>query len=305
MDNICKICNNPISERKHFWNEHRIKEADYYVKYEPKYDLYDKSIIVFKSIEQYTLADFNNKINLRKYIESLSKEAAINYLIDWLTRWQQSKKTVLAPSEFEIKSINFPSIKYIEKTYGTGTYADICSRVKYACTRYEYKMKSLKEKNKPLEYIIDTREQSILHLPNFQVQKLNYGDYSIANNPNKIYIERKSLTDFIGTLSQGYERFVKELERCQDDEGYLIVLIEEKYSNLLGFNYLPHCKRIQATPDFIMHRAREILRNYPLNLQMLAVDGRKESARVITKIFSLDYDIERLDLQYYYNMGLL
>jgi len=111
------------------------------------------------------------------------------------------------------------------------------------------------------------------------------------------------LVDFIGTMSKGHERFQKELERCRNESGYLIVLIEEKYSNLLSFNYLPHCKRIEASPDFIMHRARELLQTYPI--QMIAVDGRKESSRVLEKIFKLQQNVRNLDLQFYYDKGLL
>ena len=41
------------------------------------------------------------------------------------------------------------------------------------------------------------------------------------------YIERKSITDFIGTMSGGYERFKREVERAREQDAKLIVLVEE------------------------------------------------------------------------------
>jgi hypothetical protein len=305
MDKPCKICSEIVTERSHFWKIHRIKEKDYYEKYYPKQDLLTGEKIEFRNPEQHSLADFKDKRNLKTYLEKISKEEGVRYLTSWLCKRQFEKKTSIAPSQFEIKSLHFPSIKYIEKSYGTGSYKEICNLANDLLCRYDYSKDVLEQENKNLEFIIDTREQSIIDLPNFQVKKLEYGDYSIINNTFRVFIERKSLVDFIGTLSKGYERFQKELYRCHDDIGYMVILIEEKYSNLLSFNYLPHCKKIEATPDFIMHRARELLRIFPY-IQMLAVDGRKEASRVIPKIFKLKGDsIRTTDLQFYYDKGLL
>ena len=74
MDNVCKICNQIVKQRKHYWFVHKIKEVDYYCQYEPKFDLWDKSLIPFKSPDSYLLTDFISKPNLKKYIESKSKE---------------------------------------------------------------------------------------------------------------------------------------------------------------------------------------------------------------------------------------
>jgi hypothetical protein len=303
MDKICKICNQSFTERSHFWKSHKIKEQDYYEKYYPKFDLFDKTKINFKSSEQYALADFNIKNNLKKYIESISKEESFRYLANWLAKRQSSKETTVAPSQFEIKSLHFPSIRFIENFYGAGTYKEMCRCANDLLCRYDYE--GIKIENKDLKFIIDTREQRIIDLPNFQVQKLDYGDYSIVDNKFGVFVERKSLVDFIGTLSQGYERFKRELEKCHDDLHYMVIIIEEKYSDLQSFNYLPHCRRIKASPDFIMHRAKELLRIFPY-IQMLAVDGRKEFSRVIPKIFNLKGDsIRTTDLQFYYDGGIL
>lgn len=300
MDNKCLICNQEFTERSHFWKNHKIKEADYYEKYYPRHDLLTNEIITFKSVESYQLTDFTDKRNLRKYLESLSTNGEVfGYLIASLFRRKELKDLQFAPSEFEIKSLMFPSIKYIEEKYGEKTYKFICKNagllVRYI---YEANPESFYD-DKDLVYICDTREQNILKLPNMQIAKLDFGDYTVEKS--NVFIERKSLNDLVGTLSGGYERFHREIDRCVSNDKQLIVLIEEKYQNILSFNYLPHMRYSKCSPDFIFHRIRELLNKYPLNLQFLAVDGRKEAVRVLKKIFNLGYNINTLDLQFLYN----
>lgn len=303
MDNICKICNEVITERKHWWTKHKLKEKDYYEKYLPKQDLLTGEKIEFKNPEQYELQDFNHKNNLKKFIESQSLLSSNTYLTQWLKKRRQLKNISYAPSQFEIKSLQFPSVKYVNQKYGNNiAYKTMCQSAGLRCL-YDYStILYFKDYSKEI-FLCDTREQLPLDLPDMQIQKLSVGDYTLEGS--NIYVERKSLNDFIGTLSKGYERFQRELDRCKENNYYLVVLIEEKYSNLLSFNYLPHCRKIKATPDFIMHRARGLLALYPEHLQMLAVDGRKESARVIEKIFKLKDNIRGLDLQFYYDKGML
>lgn len=296
----CPICNTENIDKKHPYSIHKIKYADFIEKYYPKIDLYTKELIKYKNDEQYHLADFNTKINLKKYLESVSKEEGLHYLKGWLLRRKELKNLSFAPVEFEIKSLPMPSLVYWNKKYGIDSYKKICLELGLLL-KHDLNYLPETNQNQDLEYIVDSREQSVLPIKNFQVQCLNYGDYTIKDN-DSIYIERKSLSDAISTLSQGYERFNKEIERCKKDNNYLIILIEEKYSNLQSFEYMPH---IHSKCDwiFISHRIRELLQNYPLNIQFLAVDGRKEAVRIIEKIFKLKDYIKQLDLQYFYNIG--
>lgn len=297
MDNICKICNKPIIERSHAWKNHRVKEKDYYEKYLPKADLFTGEKIEFKNPEQYFLTDFNDKRNLKRFIESSSKESALLYLSTWLGRRKGLKNLVYGMSEFECKSLCFPSIQYIEKYFGMNTYWKLC--LDNDLIHIHFYNQLIRKKNKDLEFICDSRERSIIELPNIQIKTLNYGDYTVKNN-NGIYIERKSLADAISTLSQGYERFNNEIKRCRENNDYLVILVEEKYSNLQGFEYLPHI-RSKCDWVFISHQIRELLYNYPFTIQFLAVDGRKEASRIIESIFKLENDVRKIDLQYYYN----
>ena len=68
-----------------------------------------------------------------------------------------------------------------------------------------------------LEIVIDTREQTPWHFPEEAAQvsrgTINAGDYALRGDESKFAIERKSLDDFVGTVSSGWERFTAELDR--------------------------------------------------------------------------------------------
>ena len=103
---------------------------------------------------------------------------------------------------------------------------------------------------KPLRIIIDTREQTPWSFPEeiavVRRGTLNAGDYALDGD-NRFVIERKSLNDFLGTISSGWDRFERELDRMADHlhiarvivvEGSIRDIIEEKHNhpNLkLGF----------------------------------------------------------------------
>lgn len=64
--------------------------------------------------------------------------------------------------------------------------------------------------------IIDTREQTPWNLASFgcdvKVAKLDAGDYALEGDAG-FAIERKSLNDFLGTVSSGWDRFRREIGR--------------------------------------------------------------------------------------------
>lgn len=289
-------------DKKHPYSVHKIKYADFIEKYSPRKDLFSGETIKWKSDDSYFLSDFNTRTNLRKYLSLIGKEAGIKYLSEYLNRRKIIKKIEFAPSEFEVMSLIFPSISYIENYYGEGAFDKICDSAGLR-PRYNYLdipsfTKDISNKN----FLCDTREQKMLQLPNIEIRKLDFGDYGIEGS--NIFIERKSLNDFLGTMSAGYERFQKEIELAILNGGYIVVLIEEKYSNLQSFEYMPHI-RSKCDWTFISHRFRELVDKYPLAIQFLAVDGRKEAARVIQQIYKLEVNRLNVDLQFLYNKGEL
>lgn len=196
-----------------------------------------------------------------------------------------------------------PNIIWCEKTI-PNSYSNICFELQLK-QRFDYNQ-TLSTTNDPIEIEVDTREQSILKFENKTIKKLDVGDYHCNSGVNKdVYIERKSLVDALGTFSNGFERFTKELERAVLNNYYLVILIEEKYANLAGFKYLPHTKFSKASPDFILKRMRDTCIAFPLNCQILCVDGRKEASRIIEKIYKLENSVKNIDLDFFYSKSQL
>lgn len=69
----------------------------------------------------------------------------------------------------------------------------------------------------PHVILIDRREQRPLTLPNAEAATLATGDYSIRTETvdyrDRIAVERKNLSDLLGVIGGGRERFERELER--------------------------------------------------------------------------------------------
>ncbi|MDH3279516.1 MAG: hypothetical protein OEQ39_02955 [Gammaproteobacteria bacterium] len=82
--------------------------------------------------------------------------------------------------------------------------------------------------------IIDTREQSPWAFPPDVAETrrgtLLAGDYALAED-NAFAIERKSIDDFCGTVSSGWARFLRELDRMQLWPARVII-IEGQISDL-------------------------------------------------------------------------
>ena len=86
----------------------------------------------------------------------------------------------------------------------------------------------------------------------------------------------------------------------------MVIIVEESLSNALSFNHLPHVykKATKVNPEFIFHNVRELIQKYP-HVQFLFAKGRKESVRVIEKMFSTDENFFKYDLQLCYDLKML
>ena len=307
----CAVCNKEFETEKELHKHIRSHDmilVDYYQRCFPRYDLLTGDLIKFKNKEQYFSDDFNGKLNMKKWLKSKPIKEAEEYCRNLLTQRKEKKELIYSPTQVELRSILSPPIQFYEKLFGN--YYKFCTKLGYKnkyqsitdiVTGHEY--------TKP-EYkiIIDTREQRPLKFQRpVETRTLKFGDYAFTSKiaTCNCYIERKSLSDFIGTISGGYERFINEIKRSQEAEAYLVVLVEEKFQNAMGFKFLPHIsKKIKATPEFIFHRVRRITQRYP-NVQFLFVDGRKEATRIVERIFTSGCAHEKADLQLAYDKKIL
>jgi len=309
----CKACDKAFDSERGLHahiKAHDLRVVSYYQKYYPRYDLYNGSIIKFKSKEQYFSQDFNNRTNQRKWIEAQDKSDAKKYLEGLIEERIKTKEICFSPCQVELRSLLIPSIVFYEKFFDD--YYGLCQRI-----GLKNKYKKINElvvangysENENLQIFIDTREQMPLDF-NFpsKVRTLKYGDYALSDKDItcNCYIERKSLADFISTISvANHDRFCREIERAKDDNANLIILVEDTLSHAMSFPFLPYIsKKIKVTPEFIFHKVRRMIQNYD-HIQFLFVKNREEASRVTEKIFFSRCVYKDIDLQLAYDKGIL
>ena len=302
---ICRICGERLSVLSHFYRNHDLKLEEYIVKYFPRTDLLDKTPIIYKSPDQYFGADFNNKNNLKKYLKNLPKDDAANYCKSLIRKRVLDKDLKYSPLQIELVSLLcFPPIHYLSTLfdyYGFCEEIGLINKVKPMPPNFSIPT------SEPLpesHILIDSRESQPLKFNiEYRVQKLKFGDYYFTGNPG-LYFERKSINDFLGTMSQGYDRFVKELDRASAANAYLVMIIESKLSDVLSFNHLPWMKRVKtkASPEFIFHQLRSLIQQFP-NFQPIFVEGRREAVEYMMKGFLSGDVFKQYDLQLLYQLN--
>lgn len=311
MSVICKIDGKEFKDDKSLHlalKKYGLNKVKYYQKYFERRDLLTNELINFKTKEQYLNSDFNDKNNMKKWLKSQSIEKAQDYCKQLLIKRKNNKNLIYSPTQVELRTIMAPSIIFFNKIFKD--YYDVCSSIglenKFIHPNFINDNFNNKLTQKDTIFV-DTREQSWLKFnTQFEIKTLPFGDYTCSNDNCGCFIERKSLSDFISTLSvKNYDRFKNEIQKAKNNNSYIIVMIEETLSNALSFQYLPHIsKKIKATPEYIFHNVRELLQEYD-NLQFLFVDGRKEMTRIIESIFASKCFYKKVDLQLLYDIKSL
>jgi hypothetical protein len=311
MSVVCKIDGKEFKDEKSLHlalKGYGLNKVKYYQTYYERRDLLTNELINFKTKEQYLNSDFNDKNNMKRWLKQQTIEKTQQYCKDLLTKRKELKNLFYSPTQVELRTIMAPSIIFYNKIFKD--YYDICSSIGLENKFVHPNLIGDQFKNKLTQkdtIFIDTREQSWLKfdIP-FEIKTLPFGDYTCSNDNCNCFIERKSLSDFISTLSvKNYDRFKNEIEKAKKNNSYIIVMIEESLANALTFPYLPHIsKKIKATPEYIFHNVRELLQLYN-NLQFLFVDGRGEMTRLIEIIFASKCFYKKIDLQLAYDMKIL
>ena len=311
MSVICKVDGKEFKDEKSLHlalKGYGLNKVKYYQKYYERRDLLTNELINFKTKEQYLNSDFNDKNNMKKWLKNQPIEQAQDYCKKLLIKRKQNKRLTYSPSQIELRTIMAPSIIFYNKIFKS--YYDICSEIglKNKFLHPEIITNQFKNKLTIKDTIyVDTREQSWLKFNTpFEIKTLSFGDYSCSNDNCSCFIERKSLSDFISTLSvKNYDRFKNEIDKAKKNNSYVIVMVEEVLQNALSFQYLPHIsKKIKATPEYIFHNVRDLLQRYD-NLQFLFVDGRGEMTRLVESIFASKCFYKKIDLQLAYDMKIL
>lgn len=119
-----------------------------------------------------------------------------------------------------------------------------------------------------LRVVIDTREQRPWAFPPdlAEVQRgtLRTGDYALVGD-DAFAIERKSLDDFLATVSSGWERFLREIGRMEgSDFAARVVIVEADFAaccfhqSTEGTLVPPAHQHPQLSPRFVARRIAEL-----------------------------------------------
>lgn len=299
----CKICSEEITNNRHFKSKHKLTVAEYYEEYWPKFDLYTQEKIPYTTLNKYFSSDFLNKNNLKKWLKEASEEDSHNYIKRKIEERIVKKNLQYTPSEIELTtSYELPSRIYLDKWVDFDKICQECGLTnRFKSHKEEIKCDVKYQDNEDYWINVDPREQNPLKFkyPK-QVKKLDYGDYCL-NKPEetgKIYIERKSIMDFAGTMSGGYDRFYNEIIRAKADGAYIIVLVENTIDKVFMLNKLPQMQKtkIKATPDFLLYRMRSLMEEFH-NLNFIFCKGRVDAKNVLCKILFSNGICKDIDIQ--------
>lgn len=270
----------------------KVKQADYYQTHYPRKDRLTGELILFKDYKSYFKTDFLNKNNLNKWARANPKDA-VEWTKNYLAARKKEKGLTYAPSHFELRTLFCPSIKFLQEHCD---YNEMCESIGLI-PKFDY-VRPLVFNPPPANFkvLCDSREQTPLKFIKSEVKKLNYGDYTLSEGNSNIFVERKSLSDLISTISSGYERFYREIERARKDDAYLIVAVEVDYNKFQSFDKDWRMKKFtKVSPEHIQKNMRDLMLEFN-NLQFIFCDGRTKLADTILKIYQLGEQAKTTDL---------
>lgn len=307
--NVCKLDGTVFGSREElhaYIRRFKLSQEKYYTECYPRFDKLTKQKIPYKSFEQYFSSDFCNNGNVRMWIQQNPVEG-LEWAKNFLKKRKEAKGLVYAPSQTELRSLPCPTMKYFDYAAKEGYYA-MCESLGFQ-NRFKDEPMTFQELPADVQMICDTREKHpiVTKLPTI-THKLDVGDYGLTAPHDKgIYIDRKSLPDFIGTMcGKNFERFSREVERAAINGHYLIMMVERPITEALEFNENEQIRQhVKATPEYVFHNVRQLLTQYPRDFQVCFCNGRMDMAKKMVKVFQLGESVKQIDLQWKIEKGEL
>lgn len=299
MSFICKVDNSThesLEDLHKKLRKFKIKQADYYEEYYPKKDLLTGEKIPFKSYDQYFSAKFLNKENMVIWFKK-NPSQALNVSKEMLIERKEKKGLVYAPTEIELLTTGLPSIRFFERN---GGYNNIMQSLGFV-THKDYSFEKMEFNSFTGKVVVDTRESQPLDFSKIPTvtKKLDFGDYAVEGRENEVVVERKSLTDLIGTFVNQFDRVEREFIRAKESGAYLVVVCEESLHTATHYQSTFLKRYIKVKPEVLFYNIRHLAQKY--QVQFLFCDGRGEATKTIMELFTCKQDIRKIDLQYFYN----
>lgn len=304
--NVCKECGKEFDSEKGLHchlKTHDMTMADYYIKHYPRFNKLTSEPMPFRNKDEYFSRDFNNYKQLNDWCAKSEPAEVKPYILDCLKKRIKDKKLSRGPSHLELTIHQMPAINYYIEHFGSYTAA-----CKEAGVEPLFNKRIPKDfmncDTRGLHVFIDTREQQPLEFDDCSEMALNIGDYTARGQfYDRTYIDRKSMNDFIGTLSlANLDRFKREVERVRKTDSYLFVAVESTLEKLESYmraaksnKFGPHKTNLK----FIYHNMREIMHEFADCCQFIFVDTREDLQNLVPKILFFGRVIWGVDIQYY------
>lgn len=296
----CKICSESFNNDRSFHahlKKHNMYQAEYYCKHYPRYSLYYRQQIPFKNKQQYFETEFIDYNEFLKWENSNDAEIVKAKCLEILKKRIDEKNYHFAPFYNEMVTLNMPSLN-IYKKYFT-SYTAACKLLN---------IEPLFNKNIPtafhsvdvsqLPILVDTREQDPLSFTNTKVEKIYVGDYLIADKKyfTNTFVDRKSESDFLGTMASGIERFEREVQKAVELNCYLFVVIETNITTIL-INQKKYNRKTNL--EYVFHNMRNLCHKYPRHIQFIFTGNRNKSLDIIPKLLYHGKSLWQVDIQYF------
>ena len=277
---------------------HTMTLGDYYVKNFPRFDLYTGEPIPFKDYESYHSNDFRNKKNMYKWLSSIKEAERFMYCENsFIKHVEEGHSPKFAPNHlylmthprlpkkvfFDPAGLDALFMKYgmknvfVDELKGCPDFSDI-----------------------PEDMVIlqDTREQQPLTFKNkSEIMKLDFGDYTATGKDySYLYVDRKAENDFKGTMSAGFDRFCRELDRVREFGSYLYIVVESDFRKIYMNNTSKGGKKVNLS--YTWENMRQIISNYSDVCQFVFTGSRENSQKIIPYLLINGERLKTVDLQY-------
>lgn len=299
----CKECGESFGSRRSLHahiKKHKLTLGDYYVKYMPRFDKLTNKPIEFKNADQYLSSDFNRHGNMIRWCAEAPEDEVKEYVLEKFKKRIEDKGLDKAPSSVYLKTAGLPTMEIIKRVFGS--YTLFCRELGIE-TRYGDNLcEEFFEDYSDATIWVDTRENQPLEFKNSFVCKLDYGDYTLEPKSYTFtHVERKSFSDFASTVTNGYDRFYKEMERCRHSGCYLFVVIDTDFEGIFKLNNSVY-KRFNMS--YVFNKMRQFEVEFGDCCQFVFSGSRKRSEELIPKILCLGKKLWKVDLQYFWEKEL-
>ena len=266
----------PSSLHRHL-KAHALHQPEYYVKHYARRSLLTGELLPYRSYEDYFSRDFASTAEMVKWARSVSKPEAQTYLLERLGERKREKNLEFAPCDIDLKLSKLPPSTVFAEIFGSYRKAFEKVGLKERWTTEA----STVQIPADVRILIDTREQQPLSVPyTIEEQKLDFGDYTFAGeHHNSTFVDRKSASDFRSTLTSGYDRFVREIERARSFGSFLFIVIEATMKQVQENTY--NTSKNASSIALAWKNTKEICNAHADVCQFLFTGSRENSERVI------------------------